>query len=85
MSSAGQFFNMIDRYTAQRGPYARRPVSVMIVTVVGNGWIQCRHAYESADSGYQYPYLAGYAPAVGDRVLCDNLPSGPVIQHRLSS
>lgn len=87
MSGASQLFNVIDRFTAQRGPYARRPADVMIVTAVGTGWVNCRHAWETSSNGFPYVYNASAYPnpVIGDRVLLDNLPSGPVVSGKLSS
>lgn len=87
MNSVTDLLNLVDRYTAQRGPYGRKPADVMIVTAVGTGYVNCRHAYDSVSNGYPYVFNSSAypSPAVGDRVRCDNLPDGPVISGKLSS
>lgn len=85
MIDFNELLNLMDRYTAQRGPYGRQPSDVMIVTAVASGYVNCRHAYDSASNGYNYPFLTTYAPAVGDRVLVENYPGGPVVTGKMSS
>lgn len=87
MNPMTELLDLVDRYTAQRNPYGRQPVDVLIVTAVGAGYVYCRRPYDTISNNYPYVYNSSAypSPAVGDRVCCDNLPGGPVISGKLAS
>ncbi len=81
----GKLLRHATGHTLIRAPYATLPKSVYIVVAVstGNATATLRSPWDVAGNGFTYRYLSAVVPAVGNRVLVDNLNSGPIISHVL--
>jgi hypothetical protein len=86
MANVSDLFRVLDGYITSKHPHLATPFDVLVVTAVISGGVRCRRPADTNDNGYLYPTLDSYTtPTVGDVVLVSRLPSGPVVQQRLSS
>lgn len=75
--------DMHHRYLIGVMPYINKPTIALTVASVDpvNKTVKLQHKGDLFPTGYNYPYLAGYVPFVGDHVQVQNLPSGLPFVH----